>query len=100
MCLLFSAESISPSLMVFPRPNGKIQTVREACTVLQVEVIIFSCCIRGLLLIEKKLEEVDFVDEEFLHTKINKNGVYMWIMVAIKDIPEDACSLGSLSQTL
>ena len=48
----------------------------------------------------KKLEEVDFVDEEFLHTKINKNGVYMWIMVARKDIPEDACSLGSLSQTL
>ena len=29
----------------------------------------------------KKLEEVDFVDEEFLHKKINKNGVYMRIMV-------------------
>ena len=29
----------------------------------------------------KKLEEVDFVDEEFLHKKVNKNGVYMRIMV-------------------
>ena len=29
----------------------------------------------------KKLEEVDFVDEEFLHKTVNKNGVYMRIMV-------------------
>ena len=29
----------------------------------------------------KKLEEVDFVDEAFLHKKVNKNGVYMRIMV-------------------
>ena len=29
----------------------------------------------------KKLEEVDFVDQEFLHKKVNKNGVYMRIMV-------------------
>ena len=28
----------------------------------------------------KKLEEVDFVNEEFLHKKINKNGIYMWII--------------------
>ena len=25
----------------------------------------------------KKLEEVDFVDKEFLHKKVNKNGVYL-----------------------
>ena len=25
----------------------------------------------------KKLEEVNFVDEEFLHKKINKNGKYV-----------------------
>ena len=29
----------------------------------------------------KKLEEVNFVDEEFLHQKVNKNGVYMWSIV-------------------
>ena len=29
----------------------------------------------------KKLEEVDFVVEEFLHKKINKKDVYMWIIV-------------------
>ena len=29
----------------------------------------------------KKLEEVYFVDEEFLQKKVNKNGVYMRIMV-------------------
>ena len=35
----------------------------------------------------KKLEEVYFVDEEFLHKKVGKNGVYMRIMVcATEDI--------------
>ena len=29
----------------------------------------------------KKLEEVDFVDADFMHKKINKNSVYVWIMV-------------------
>ena len=29
----------------------------------------------------KKLEEVDFVNEEFLHKKVNINGVYMRIMM-------------------
>ena len=29
----------------------------------------------------KKLEEMDFVVEEFLHKKINKKDVYMWIIV-------------------
>ena len=33
----------------------------------------------------KKYEEVDFVNEEFLHKKINKNGLYMWIC-ATQDI--------------
>ena len=32
----------------------------------------------------KKLEEVDFVDKEFLHKKVNKNGVYMRIMVCYR----------------
>ena len=32
----------------------------------------------------KKLEEMDFVDEEFLHKKVNKNGVYMRIMVCYR----------------
>ena len=36
----------------------------------------------------KKLEEVDFVDEEFLHKKVNKNGVYMRIMVCYIRYPK------------
>ena len=30
-----------------------------------------------------------FVDEEFLHKKINNEEVYMWIMCDTEDIPED-----------
>ena len=67
---MFSTQGISPSLMVFPRTDGKIQTVREAC-------MVHSWFITHI----KKLEDVDFVDAEFLHKKININGVYMWIMV-------------------
>ena len=32
----------------------------------------------------KKLEEADFVEEKFLHKKVNKNGVFMKIMVCYK----------------
>ena len=32
----------------------------------------------------KKLKEVDFVDEEFLHKKVNENGVYMRIVVCYR----------------
>ena len=71
--------------MVFPRADENIQTVREACIVLGEEVIIFSWCNRGLSFIEKKLEEVDFVDEEFLHKKVvNKNDVYMGIVMCYR----------------
>ena len=31
--------------MVFPRGDGNIQVVREACTILREEVIIFSCAV-------------------------------------------------------
>ena len=65
--------------MVFPCKDGKIQTAREVCTVLRVELI-FSLCSGGFPSY-KKLEEVDFVDKRFLHKKINKNSVYMWISV-------------------
>ena len=37
----------------------------------------------------KKLEEVYFIDEVFLHKKENKNGVYMRIWCAKEDIPKD-----------
>ena len=47
----------------------------DAWIVLQVEVLISGWCSRGLSLHRKKLEEVDFVDKEFLHKKINKKGV-------------------------
>ena len=35
-----------------------------------------------VLLHRKKLEEADFVDEEFVHMKIKSKDVYMWIMVS------------------
>ena len=33
---------------------------------------------------KKKLEEVEFVDEGFLHKKVNKNGVYMRVMLCYR----------------
>ena len=50
---LFSTQGISPSLIVFLRTDEKIQIVREGCAELRVEVISFSWCSRGLLLIER-----------------------------------------------
>ena len=32
----------------------------------------------------KKLEEEEFVDEEFLHKKVNKNDVYMRIVLCYR----------------
>ena len=59
--------------MVFPRTDGKIQTFREACSHCT------SSRSNNFYLVQlwfathrKKLEEVDFVDEEFLHKKIDK----------------------------
>ena len=79
--------------MVFPCTNENIKAAREACTVLlREEVIIFSCCCNILsrfVTHTKKLEEVYFADEEFLHKKINKNGVYIRIMVCYRRYPED-----------
>ena len=54
---LLSTQSISYSLMVFFRTDGKIQTVREAYTVPRVEVIIFSWCSRGLSPMEWNLKK-------------------------------------------
>ena len=43
--------------------------------------------------LRKKLEELNFVDVEFLHRKITNKDVYVWIMCATENIPEDACNL-------
>ena len=48
----------------------------------------------------KKLEEVNFAVEEFLHRKENKKDVYYGLWCVTKDIPEDACSKDSLIQAL
>ena len=48
----------------------------------------------------KKLEEMDFVDEEFLYKKVNKNDVYMRIMVCYRRYSRRHGSEGSLSQAL
>ena len=66
--------------MIFPCTDENVQAVREAYTVLlQEEVIIFRWFSRGL-----SLEETELVEEEFLHKKVNKNGVYMWTMLCYK----------------
>ena len=57
--------------MEFPRTDEKIQAIREAWTVLLWEQMMnFSWW-----------SQVKFVDEEFLHKKVKKSGVYMRIMV-------------------
>ena len=48
----------------------------------------------------KKLEEMYFVDEEFLHEKVNKNGVYIRIMVCYRRYSRRHGSEGILSQSL
>ena len=48
----------------------------------------------------KKLEEVHFVEEEFLHKKVNKNGINMRIMASYRRYSRSTCSYGSLSQAL
>ena len=40
---------------------------------------------------ERNLEELDFVDEEFLHKKINSKDFYV-DYGATEHIPEDACN--------
>ena len=55
-----------------------MKRLREACTTTaQVAVITFGWSSH----LVKKLEEVDFVNEEFLYKKINNKGIYIWIMV-------------------
>ena len=55
-------------------------------------VIIFNWSSHGLLLLER--EEIDFVDEEFLHKEKNNKVVYMGIMVNYRRCSRrgDACS--------
>ena len=48
--------------MVYPCTDGKIQTVREACAVLRIEVIILSWCSRGVSLMERNFSE-EIVDD-------------------------------------
>ena len=48
----------------------------------------------------KEFEEVDFVDKEFLHKKVNKNGVYMRIMVCYRRYSRIQGRSGSLSHAL
>ena len=68
--------------MVFPHSEENIQAVTKACTVLlREELMNFSW---WFVAHRKKLEKVDFVDEEFLDKKVNKNGVYMRIMVCYR----------------
>ena len=88
---------------VFLLPSWQwVQTERfsEACATstshyFQLVQLITGPVKSCLVTYRKKLEEMDFVDEEFLHKKINNKEVYMWIMwviCAIEDIPENSCS--------
>ena len=42
LCICSQHMDVSPSLMAFPHTDENIQAVREVCSVLREEVIIFS----------------------------------------------------------
>ena len=66
--------------MVFSGTAGKFQTVKKLVLSCEFsdnfQLVHFWFVTHG-----KKLEEMKFVDEELLYSKINKNDVYIWIMV-------------------
>ena len=70
--------------MVFPRTDENIQSVREACTVHYKKKWSFLAAAVVVVSHRKKLEEVEFVEEELLHKRINKNSVYMRIMLCYR----------------
>ena len=46
-----------------------------------MRVAVFFSWFKWFVTHRKKIEEVDFVDEEFQHKKINNKDFYMWINV-------------------
>ena len=62
--------------------------VRDACTVLRVEVIIFSWGSRDLSLIERNLKKWIL----FLHRRYTKMAYICGIWSAAEDIPQNTCS--------
>ena len=63
--------------MVFPCTNENIKEAREACTYLPTTRRTDNIYLVQSRFVThtKKFEEVYFADEEFLHKKVNKNGV-------------------------
>ena len=54
-----------------------MEQLKEACAMYEEQF-------RWFVTNKKKLEEVDFADEEFQHKKINNKDVYMCIMVCYR----------------
>ena len=54
-----------------------MEQFKEACTIYEEQF-------RWFVTQRKKLEEVDFADEEFQHKKINNKDVYMCIMACYR----------------
>ena len=97
---MFATQSIYPSLMVFPLMDGKIEIVREVCAALRVEMIIVSWCSRGLSLIERNLKNWILLTKKSCIRRKTKVAFICGLWCATENIPEDACSSGSLGQAL
>ena len=88
-CICFQHRVFFLPWWYFPIQLERFTQPEKLCTVQRVEGIIFSWYSRGLSVIEKNPNKVDFANEEFLHREINKNGVYMWITVRYRQ-PESS----------
>ena len=96
---MFSAQGISLSLLVM----GTIQKIQrdlyyegsssDNYQLVQLSGSPVNSC---FVIYKKKLEEMEFADEEFLRKKINNKDVYMWIMVCYRSRKTGRCSRGCM----
>ena len=56
-----------------------IERFREVCTTSSIDN--FYLVLSRFITHRKNIEEVAFLDEKFMHEKISKKGVYIWIMM-------------------
>ena len=72
----FFDGNVPVRMKIFRQPGKLVPTTRRSNNIQLVQ--------SWLVTHTKKLEEVYFADEEFLHKKVNKNGVYRSIMVCYR----------------
>ena len=73
----YGARNFSAEVLLHPCAD---KTIQGSLYYVQVPVIIFSRS-RGFVTHRKKLEEVEFVNEEFQYKTVNNKDFYMWTML-------------------